>query len=398
MDHKTHKLCPLLWKHLCVNTTGSLKPCCEFPAQKGDSSVILDPNRKLEEEFNSDYFVSIRQAMLDGDSYEMCDKICYQKEKQGYTSKRLHEIQKYEKEVGQAFTGNETSVADINDIDYLDLKPSNFCNSKCVMCNNNRSSQFAVESKKFRNYEGPTIVGGWYEKNKHKIEPLYKDLRLFKLNGGETSVMPEFEEIVKGVAKAKSKRTLLILNINNTVDLTEYHEYLKDIHSISIVHSIEGYGKENEYIRFPANWDLVYENIKKMYEYSQENTNIITVFGMLVMSLNYKTFPFAIEKLHNEFPKAGYYIGHIRQPEPWLVNGLTEKELEEGLHNLETVIDRLPKKLNDKLKDTHLFYKEAVRKGSSRRIRRQMQEAIRHLAKIRNLNIKDYIDIEVEEF
>jgi len=397
MNHKKHKLCPLLWKHLCVNTTGSIKPCCEFPVTNIDRDT-LDPNKTLEQEFNSDYLKGIRQAMLDGDSYEVCDKICYQKEKQGYNSKRLHEITKYEEEYGQAFTGKETTEGNIDEIDYLDFKPSNFCNSKCVMCNNNRSSQFALESKKHRFYSGPIMVGGWYEKNKHKIEPLFKNVWRFKLNGGETSVMPEFEEIVKGVAKAKSKRSNLILNINNTVDLTEYHEYLKDIHHVSIVHSIEGYGKENEYIRFPAKWDIVYENIKKMYAYAQVNKNITPVFGMLVMSLNYKTFPFAFEKLYTEFPnRVGTYIGHIHQPEPWLVNGLTEKELEEGLKNLETVMDRLPEKYSSRLADTHLFYKEAVRKGSNRRIRRQMQESIRHLDQVRNINIKDFIDIEVED-
>ena len=209
--------------------------------------------------------------------------------------------------------------------------------------------------------------------------------------------MPEFEQILEGVAKTKNNRTNLILNINNTVDITKYHEYLKDIHLVNIVHSIEGYGKENEYIRFPAKWDEVHANIKAMYDYSLENSNIVCTMGILVMALNFKTFPFLVEKLYNEFPQyTGYYIGHIHQPEPWLVNALTNDELAEGLKNLEEVMSKLPAKLNERLENTYRFYKEWARKGSNRKIRKEMLKAIRHFDKVRNIDIKDYIDIDLE--
>lgn len=393
MNHKEHKLCPLLWKHLCVNTNGSLSPCCEFSST---FDKPLNPTKSLREEINSENFLQLRQDMLDGKANSVCDRICYKKEQQGFDSKRLHEIKKYEDEYGAAFTGNETAHANVEDIDYLDIKPSNFCNSKCVMCNSNRSSQYALESKKHRNYTGPIIVGGWYNDNKHKIEPIYKKVWRFKINGGETSVMPELEEILKGVAEGKSKRAIVILNINNTFDITKYHEHLKEVHHVSIVHSIEDYGKANEYIRYPAKWNTVYDNLKTIYQYTQDNNNVISTFGILVLSLNFKTFPYLVEKLHNEFPKNLYYFGHIHQPQGFLVSGLTQIELEQGLKNLEDVMSRLPKDLNNSLKNTHIFYKNAVENGTDFKVRQKMLDTIRHFDRVRNISIEDYIDINLD--
>lgn len=393
MNHYQHKLCPLLWKHLCINTNGSLSPCCEFSSGFDNP---LDPNKSLDKEINSENFVKLRQNMLDGIPHTVCDAICYKKEQQGYDSKRLNEIKKYEAEYGMAFTGNETAYANINDIDYLDIKPSNFCNSKCVMCNSNRSSQYALESKKHRDYNGPIIVGGWYNDNKYKIEPIYKNVWRFKINGGETSVMPELEEILKGVAEGQSKRAIVILNINNTFDITKHHKYLKDIHHVSIVHSIEAYGKANEYIRYPANWHTVYNNLKKIYQYTLDNNNIISTFGILVLSLNYKSFPNLVEKLYNEFPKNLYYFGHIHQPESFLVSGLTQQELEQGLTNLEDVMSRLPENITNNLKNTQIFYKKAVENGTDFNVRKKMLDTIRHFDRIRNTKIEDYIDIVLD--
>lgn len=392
MNYQNHKLCPLLWKHLCVNTDGSMTPCCEISNKVFPS---LDPDKSLQDEYNSDIYKSIRKDMLDGISNPICEKVCYSVEQQGYESKRIKEIKKYEKKYGTAFTGKEKIIADINQIDYLDIKPSNFCNSKCVMCNNNRSSQFAVESKKYRNFDGPAMVGGWYKLNKQKIESIYHQLWRYKLNGGETTVMPEFESILEGLSEVNNNEVNLVLNINNTVDITKYHKYLSKINQITIVQSIEGWGLSNSYIRYPSDWNTVYNNLKSIYEYKNSNKNIVTQFGILVLSLNFVTFPFLIENLYNEFSEINYFIYHINQPKPLLVNGLTKKELEQGLLNLEIVMARMPKTINDQLQDTLKFYQDSVKNGTDFNTRKKMLEYINHIDKIRKIKINDYLKIDL---
>jgi len=395
MDHTQHKMCPLLWKHLCVNTDASLTPCCEIASGTARTKP-LDPNKTLQEEYNSSEFKHVRQQMLSGETNLGCDKVCYSRERNGYKSKRLNEIEKFEVKYGYAFTGKETVDANIDDIVYLDIKPSNYCNSKCVMCNNNRSSQIALESKKYRNFKGPAIRGGWYNDNKHKLEPIYKRVWRFKVNGGETSTMPELETILKSLSVAGSPDTHLILNINNTVDITKFDHYLKTLNMISVVCSIEDWGKPNSYIRYPADWDTVYKNLQTIHQYSLDNTNVNMQFGILVLSLNFLSFPRLIEKLHQEFPNGDYFIYHINQPEPLLVSGRTNKELKRGLKNLNNVMTRLPDSINKKLHDTLKFYKKSVKIGTNSDVRKKFLNYINHIDTIRKINIKDYLDIDLE--
>ena len=393
-DHTLHKMCPLLWKHVCINTDGKLTPCCEISSDTA-MTPPLDSKKTLQEEYNSKEFKDLRRQMLSGEINSTCNKACYERERNGYESKRLSEIKKFESKYGYAFTGEETVTANVDDVVYLDIKPSNYCNSKCVMCNNSRSSQIALESKKHRNFKGPVIKGGWYTDNKHKLEPIYERVWRFKVNGGETSTMPELETILESLSAAGSPDANLILNINNTIDITKFDHYLKNINKIDIVCSIEGWGEPNSYIRYPADWDIVYKNLQIIHQYRLDNKNISIVFGILVLSLNFLSFPYLIEKLNQEFPDNSYFIYHINQPAPLLVSGLTNKELNQGLKNLNEVMSRLPDRTNKKLQDTLRFYKNSVKNGTDANVRTKLLNYIKHIDTIRDINITDYIDIDL---
>ncbi len=380
-------MCPLLWQHLCINTDGSPSPCCEVT--KFDKP--LDPRESLTVAYNSDNFKDVRRRMLAGQTNPHCDKVCYSEERKGNTSKRLYEISRYEKKFGIAFSGYETEQGDINDINYLDFKPSNYCNSKCVMCNNNRSSKYASESKKHKGYTGPVLVGGWYYDNQHKIEPLYDNVWRFKLNGGETTVMPEFETIIKSVGKANNNSTNLILNINNTVDITQYDEYLSNVKNISLVSSIEGWHTVNEYIRFPGDWQTIYSNLKTFDAWAQTKHNIDCSFGMTVMSLNYLDFPLTVQKLAQEFPNWRFDIYILNQPKQLLVPGLTNEQLQLGLQRMEQVYATLDQQTQKDLTHTLKYYKDVASWGSNKTTRQMLKEYVQYIDKARNININNYI-------
>ena len=385
--HRDHLMCPLLWQHLCINTDGSPSPCCEVT--KFDKP--LEPKESLTVAYNSEKFKDIRRNMLAGKTNPHCEKVCYSEERSGNISKRLREIKQYEKHWGIAFTGYEQETADIKDINYLDFKPSNYCNSKCVMCNNNRSSQYALESKKHKGYTGPIFVGDWYNDNKHKIEPLYDNVWRFKLNGGETTVMPEFAPIIEAVAKANSPKSHLILNINNTVDITKYHDYLKQVKRISVVHSIEGWGTVNEYIRYPGKWNIISENIKRMDQYQKENKNVECYFGMTVMSLNYLDFPNTVKQLQSYFPNIGFDVYHLNQPKQLLVQGLTNEQLQLGLRRMEQVYATLDQQIQKDLTHTLKYYKDVASWGSNKTTRQMLKQYVQYIDKARNININNYI-------
>lgn len=386
--HKDHLMCPLLWQHLCVNTDGSLAPCCELT--KFDKP--LNPKESLQVAYNTDKFKDIRRRMLAGETNKHCDRICYSQERTGNISKRLREIKHYEKKYGVAFSGYESEQGNIKEINYLDFKPSNYCNSKCVMCNNNRSSQYALESKKNKGYEGPVLVGGWYEENKHKIEPLYDNVWRFKINGGETTVMPEFETIISAVGDAPNTDTHLILNINNTVDITKYDEHLSKVKRINLVSSIEGWESVNEYIRFPGKWDNIYNNLKTFDAWAQTKGKLVECyFGMVIMSLNYQQFPLTVQKLEQEFPRWGFDIHIINQPKQLMVKGLTQEQLELGLERMESVYPTLTERTQRKMTHGLNYYRDAVKQGTDNNTRQMLKDYVQYIDSARNININNYI-------
>ena len=380
-------MCPLLWQHMCINTDGSLAPCCEIT--KFDEP--LNPKQSLSVAYNSSNFKNIRRSMLENKTNPHCDKVCYSEERKGNTSKRLYEIKRYEKKFGVAFSGYETEEGSLKDINYLDFKPSNYCNSKCVMCNNNRSSKYATESKKHKGYTGPILVGGWYYDNQHKIEPLYDNVWRFKLNGGETTVMPEFEPIIRSVSEVKHNDTNLILNINNTVDITQYDEYLSKVKNISLVSSIEGWHTVNEYIRFPGDWQTIYRNIKTFDAWAQNKHNVDCSFGMTVMSLNYLDFPLTVQKLEQEFPNWSFDVYILNQPKQLLVPGLTNEQLQLGLERMEKVYPTLKQSTQNKLAHSLKYYRDVVKTGTNEKTRQRLKDYVQYIDNARNINIKNYI-------
>lgn len=382
MNHKNHKICPLLWKHLCINTDGGLSPCCEISKfQK------VNLKKDLQSLYNTDNFQKIRNAMLSNQSNPYCEKICYSKEKQGIKSKRLVEIEKYEKHFPFVFSNTKSAQVSLSEIKDIDIKPSNYCNSRCVMCNNNRSSQYANESKLHNEYKGPVLVGGWYNSYRKQLEELYPNLYSLKINGGETTVMPEFPLVLNSI---KSNNNLkLSLNINNTIDITKYIDVFSTLKRVDIDCSVEGYGKNNEYIRYPANWKTVYENLKKINELVGKYRNINASFCMTILSLNYVSWPNDFYQLIKEFSnfEKKTFVYFITQPESLLIQGLPQQMLDKGYQNILSLKSKFPE-LDDDIVKT---YKQYAKNGQDVLVTKKLVNYIKYIDSARNIDIKKYI-------
>lgn len=383
MNHRSHKMCPLLWKHLCINTDGGMSPCCEI----SHFDKPMESSESLSTSYNSENFKKIRRSMLANQSNLHCENICYSKEQMGFESKRLQEIKNYEKQYGVAFNGNETEIGNVKDIDYFDIKPSNYCNSKCVMCNNNRSSQFALESKKHKGYKGPVLIGNWYNDNKHKLDQLYSKITKLKINGGETTVMPEFPIILESVRNNKNLK--LQLNINNTIDITKYIDIFSSLKKVTIDCSVEGYGSNNEYIRYPANWSTVYNNLKKINDLVANYKNINASFCMTIMSLNYVSWPNDFYQLITEFDnfEKKPFVYFITQPESLLIQGLPQQMLDKGYQNVLDLKAKLPELDNDIVET----YKQYAENGQDSLITKKLISYTTYIDTARNIDIKNYI-------
>jgi hypothetical protein len=203
--------------------------------------------------------------------------------------------------------------------------------------------------------------------------------------------MPELEQILKEVAEGESPDSQLVLNINNTFDITKFDNYLQRVNRVSIGHSIEGWGTVNDYIRFPAQWDSILPNLKKFHTYAQENKSVDSSLIMCIMSLNYLDFPNALLKLHKEFPSFDFHVEPLHQPRQLRVNGLTRSQLELGLFRLNMVLKELPEHITSKLENIKRFYQQSAEQGTNQETRTKLIEYCSHMDHVRGINIQNYI-------
>jgi sulfatase maturation enzyme AslB (radical SAM superfamily) len=292
MDKKLDTICPAVWDHLCINTRGMNRLCCNSITQKDDR--FLD---KFDEHWN-DLRNKVKKEMLAGGRPNIC-KVCWDKEDLGISSLRNNILDKYHTSgkwktlVENLDTVRETPTE-------LDLKLGNYCNLSCRMCNSYSSSGYANELKKIYKETGVDLSKNenelsyvqdkWYdnpivvERIKHYID---NGLLELKFTGGEPMMVPGVKEVINYCTKTdKAKNIQIQLITNGTLLNKEWLELLTQFDMTVLTISIDGVGDTYEYIRHPTNWQEIYKKLRSTvpyieYRFRTELTFTLQVYNML---------------------------------------------------------------------------------------------------------------------
>jgi MoaA/NifB/PqqE/SkfB family radical SAM enzyme len=199
---------------------------------------------------------------------------------------------------------------------HLDLDLSNFCNLKCIMCDSSRSSTWAKEVGHYTDTKGVTSIT---DHDLEEICELSHNLKYLTLQGGEPSIMPQYETYFNYL---KNHNLLQNINLNVVTNLTNlqqrFYSYFPLFKSVNISVSIDAFGSANNFIRYPSNFDLLTKNIKTLREYNNLNVTINTAIQILSM-FNIKEFVSWFNDLFIYFDSKkkyiGQYIQHVHTPE-----------------------------------------------------------------------------------
>ena len=252
--------CILPFIHLHVNENNDVKPCC-LGGLNGITKYTKDfdfnNNQQLEE---------IRQKMLAGDRVDACSE-CYNLDDAGTYSSRVLETEDWSKKLGY-----ETYEDVKTDLIYYDIRNDNLCNLSCRMCNPQFSSQLEKEYKRL----------GWTVKVHPKSFSFSNAVDLSTVQkiyvaGGEPSLMPGFREFLNRAIQAGRTDIEIRMNTNATNLNKEYRELLKHFNNVHIVVSLDGYDEINKYIRWPADWQSLIENVHGLYEITSHISFNVTV-------------------------------------------------------------------------------------------------------------------------
>jgi MoaA/NifB/PqqE/SkfB family radical SAM enzyme len=279
-------------------------------SQTGDTKNSNINTHTIEQAWNDDYFVNLRQDLLNGVRNKNC-QVCWNRELRGTTSQR-QEFNKVFKNLNTDINIKTKSLPSM-----LGLKSDNTCNLKCITCNHYQSSQHEKEVKLFRTEnikmpkwlevieeinQGNFYAGDYILEN---IESLLKNKIKLELQGGEPLISPVTHNLLDYCIRHKYTDIHLSTTVNLTslTDdmLSKLTQFPKKELWISWDH-IED--EKFRLIRYPATYSNFLKNLDKLISAGNRNLGIsftISIFNIFDIEEILDTFEKTAEKYNIEW-------------------------------------------------------------------------------------------------
>ena len=292
--------CKLPWQGLDISPQGEYKPCCKFSTSIASSMEAYRSSKEL---------AKLKESFLLGEKPVQCNR-CWSDEAAGLQSKR--------QEVDTLL--NEVNFND--EFKIVSFAFGNICNLACRTCKSYASSKWTVEATKLKAIFPEIKIFPHQKFYKDSIlmanlTDLTKNAVLYEFSGGEPfySGIAENEKFLKQLLKNKpNQKTLRYITNATTFPNQDILNYWKCFNHVDIQLSIDSTGDKFEYLRWPAKWDQVYENIKKYQMYQADHTNIQLSISHTVSILNVYYVEEFLEWIATEnLPNP--YLGLVARPD-----------------------------------------------------------------------------------
>lgn len=249
--------CAAPWVHLFGFGDDKIYPCCKSKKPVGS----IEKN-KIKEIWNSNEIKALRLKMINGEKDPSCET-CYLNEKRWGDSYRKVFNKRYsniiENEVKN--TNPDGSVTGFN-LKYLDLRFSNLCNFKCIMCSGFYSTSWYKDEALMKRDE--SLIGSkennYFKHMRDELPEILKPINKINFAGGEPFIVKEYLDVLDELKRQNKLDTEITFNTNLSVLPKEFISRLKEFTKVTIRASLDGYGKKGEFIRKGLNWQKFIEN------------------------------------------------------------------------------------------------------------------------------------------
>lgn len=320
---QTETACQLKWTWSTIFlTTGRTSSCHRTNNHPFDTDIFDFHNTPTK--------LKDRQRMLKGQWPEQGCNYCRDIEEAGGQSDRITNLD---------FPGISAPPELDHDPHAIKVTPrilevyfDNICNLKCVYCRPLFSSLWDAENKKhgFFKSNGLVISDKFtkdpdLEKNKIKmfkwLEENRQHLTNFNILGGEPLFQEEFDQCLDFFDRSPAPDLSLQIftNLNTTVErlskaVTKVKSLVnnKKIKEFCVTASLDCWGEEQEYARFPLDLKVWEKN----FEILLENEWIKIVIGSTLTPLTIKTFPDLVERINhwNKLRPVYHYFNSVNDP------------------------------------------------------------------------------------
>lgn len=247
------------------------RPCCEWQGE------FKQKYSSAEEIWNSAEYRRVRRAFNNRQMPNECI-VCVKDEQQGIESMRQWHNKEYRKEADYYYNNQKVVI---DSPIYWDMRPSNYCNLECVMCNPENSSAISSRIdtwlKTFKLTDKETSVlnspigeineDSYYEFMKSNVEHVKEIL----FAGGEPFLMPQVLHLLEWLTENKHSQNIrLRILTNGTVFRSKWMDMLKSFKSLTLLISLDGVEEVVEYARYPNKWSTLEKNVLRFSELNKQ--------------------------------------------------------------------------------------------------------------------------------
>jgi organic radical activating enzyme len=303
MNDTKKAFCVIPWVQMATKPIGTARVCCLMANSKDPQKGTIRDEYKRPYNLGRDNFDDIKNGkkirdirlqMLAGQRPDDCTT-CWVKEDMGAPSRRTVSNKMYrgEFEYDNAVAQTAADGSTEHEPSYWDLRFGNLCNLKCVMCHPASSSQWYEDYvlltgttkytdsgvpvelvKQDDKYKEPQGLYNWWDNTEFwtKLEDKIPYLKQVYMVGGEPMLIePHYDFLQKVIDSGRAHEVTLEYDTNLTAVHARALELWKHFKQIWLRVSLDDYGDQFNYVRFPGKWSMVSKNVERL---SQLDTNI----------------------------------------------------------------------------------------------------------------------------
>lgn len=250
---------------------GDYAVCClhKTPKQHRLNLRDADPDVWLK----SGYLEEVQNSFRENQKHPGCHQ-CWNDEDSGFGSMRTRTEKEY-----KIFGINPKNPTIVN----AEIQLGNLCNLTCLMCNEYESSAILAENRKLGINKIQQRDIDWNERSWENLQKILdKSPKILNLRGGEPLYNKKILDILENIPQDQKRKMMLHLTTNATEWNDRWAQVLAGFKMVRMMISIDAIGHIYEYIRFPAKWVQVEQNVKKI----QNLPNARIVINAVVQNLN----------------------------------------------------------------------------------------------------------------
>ena len=284
--------CVLPWIHMATYTNGTPLLCCVAQPPNDKEKINLN-YESINEIWNSDHWKRARKAMIAGKKIPACSH-CYKEEDANIRSHRMNENNLWCRKLGDGDQKKgkkhfkkliKKTKADgtlKEKLITIDLRLGNTCNLQCTMCRSVDSSKWQGSEDKIISRTTGIVADDWRWKKDDTsksdfdwvddetlwdkdLTELLPNMRHIIFAGGEPLLLKVHTKFLEKVVKlGYAKNIELRYHTNETILPDNILKLWKEFKWVELMLSIDGIDNQNNWLRYPADWNVIKANLKKI--------------------------------------------------------------------------------------------------------------------------------------